>query len=159
MILLMSNASKFSWIQFQSTKKHNQHHFMLRNSLQTAGISLPALHIVHRVWSLPGSVLQCLPTIACSPDHLLTGRMGKAVEISAREASPVLSSLCQLGVFPAPSQCLFITVHHLPSLWRNLLLPVVGCWVRLILACDFWAIDLEWKSSSKYRYSSLCHEI
>lgn len=47
---------------------------------------------------------------------------------------------------PSCSQYLFVPwpVCHLPSLQQKLLLPVVGCWVWLILVCDLWAIDLEW---------------
>ena len=34
---------------FKAQKKHNRHHFVLRNSLQTEGILLSSPHVAHRV--------------------------------------------------------------------------------------------------------------
>lgn len=68
--VMLLNSVEFS---FKAQKKHNQHHFMLRSSLQTAGVSLPAPHIVHRVWSLPGSILQCLELPVAQTTFSLVG--------------------------------------------------------------------------------------
>lgn len=147
MILLVSNAFNFSWIGFQSIRKYNWHYFMLRNSFQTEEMTSPSLHVVHRIW--PPRLNSPTSALTSSPGLLLTGRMGKAVEISVGGLSRMVPHI-PAGHPSGPFQSLF----H-----QNLLLPMVGCWAWLILTCDFGVVDLEQIMLLWIFYSSLHHEI